>query len=227
MRLHDKRKSGFTLAETLITLGIIGVVAAITIPSLIAKYQKQVTATQLKVAYQFFSEAIERAKVDFGDPIQIPPEIVLSYAGYSDSTDKILELYINPYIAGVEKYKGRQVRIVSKSKEGTYIIPNYDHAYCVPQKGYCYVLFNHSSNYRQLTIDINGPKGPNVAGRDVFTFNLSPLQQAPTFVITGLAPIGSDSYDKCSNTRSDAWNGVTCAREIILNNWKIPDDYPW
>ena len=42
------KKAAFTLAEVLITLGIIGVVAAMTIPSLIANYQKKVLANQLK-----------------------------------------------------------------------------------------------------------------------------------------------------------------------------------
>ena len=39
---------GFTLAEVLITLGIIGVVAALTLPSVIQKYQKKVTVERLK-----------------------------------------------------------------------------------------------------------------------------------------------------------------------------------
>ena len=37
-----KTKFGFTLAEVLITLGIIGVVAALTLPSLVTNYQKQI-----------------------------------------------------------------------------------------------------------------------------------------------------------------------------------------
>ena len=39
---------GFTVAEVLITLGIIAIVAAMTLPSLVGKYQKQVTANRLK-----------------------------------------------------------------------------------------------------------------------------------------------------------------------------------
>lgn len=35
--------NSFTLAEVLVTLGIIGVVAALTMPTLIANYRKQVT----------------------------------------------------------------------------------------------------------------------------------------------------------------------------------------
>ena len=40
-------KKGFTLAEVLITLGIIGVVAALTLPSLITNYRKKQTVAQL------------------------------------------------------------------------------------------------------------------------------------------------------------------------------------
>ena len=42
------RRAAFTLAEVLITLGIIGVVAAMTMPSLITNYQKKVWTDQLK-----------------------------------------------------------------------------------------------------------------------------------------------------------------------------------
>ena len=37
----NKKKTAFTLAEVLITLGIIGIVAAMTLPTLIASYNKQ------------------------------------------------------------------------------------------------------------------------------------------------------------------------------------------
>ncbi len=45
-------KKAFTLAEVLITLGVIGVVAAMTMPSLVANYQKKVWVNQLKKLYQ-------------------------------------------------------------------------------------------------------------------------------------------------------------------------------
>ena len=41
MKHHVNKFLGFTLAEVLITLGIIGIVAALTIPALIGNYQKQ------------------------------------------------------------------------------------------------------------------------------------------------------------------------------------------
>ena len=49
--LNQSRFSGFTLAEVLITLGIISVVAAMTLPSLMNKFQKRDTAARLKNFY--------------------------------------------------------------------------------------------------------------------------------------------------------------------------------
>ena len=59
-------KTAFTLAEVLITLAIIGVVAALTMPNLIAKYQKQETVTRLKKAYSALSQALRMSEVDNG-----------------------------------------------------------------------------------------------------------------------------------------------------------------
>ena len=57
-------KAGFTLAEVLITLGIIGVVAAMTIPSLMTAYNKHLTETRLKKFYSLFNQAIKLSVVE-------------------------------------------------------------------------------------------------------------------------------------------------------------------
>ena len=51
-------RKGFTLAEVLITLGIIGVVAAMTIPSLITKYQKKAIETKFKEDFSIIQQVI-------------------------------------------------------------------------------------------------------------------------------------------------------------------------
>ena len=56
------RRVAFTLAEVLITLGIIGVVAAITMPVLIAKHRAQVLQTQFKKCYSEVSQALVQLK---------------------------------------------------------------------------------------------------------------------------------------------------------------------
>ena len=61
-----KIKPAFTLAEVLITLGIIGVVAAMTLPVLIQKHQKRVLEKQFIKAYSLISQAAKKAEADLG-----------------------------------------------------------------------------------------------------------------------------------------------------------------
>ena len=56
----------FTLAEVLITLGIIGVVAAITMPSLIQEHREKEAVARVKKAYSVLSQAYLLAKEESG-----------------------------------------------------------------------------------------------------------------------------------------------------------------
>jgi prepilin-type N-terminal cleavage/methylation domain-containing protein len=58
--------NGFTLAEVLITLAVIGVVAALTIPTVVRNYQKTQTITQLKKVYSALSNTTNLAIADEG-----------------------------------------------------------------------------------------------------------------------------------------------------------------
>ena len=66
-RLNDfKKKIAFTLAEVLITLAIIGVVAAMTIPTLITKYQEKQTVSQLTKVYSTLASAYQMMQAEYG-----------------------------------------------------------------------------------------------------------------------------------------------------------------
>ena len=58
------RRAAFTLAEVLITLGIIGVVAALTLPSLIADYREKELVTRDKRSYSVIMNAINAFNAD-------------------------------------------------------------------------------------------------------------------------------------------------------------------
>ena len=60
-------QKGFTLAEVLITIGIIGVVAALTLPVLIANYRKNVVVERLKKFYTVMNQAVLQATEEYGD----------------------------------------------------------------------------------------------------------------------------------------------------------------
>ena len=59
-----KNNKAFTLAEVLITIGIIGVVAAMTIPTLLANYKAKKMRTQLLRANSIIQQAAMHAKAD-------------------------------------------------------------------------------------------------------------------------------------------------------------------
>ena len=61
--------NGFTLAEVLITLGIIGIVAAMTIPLIINSSDKQRIVSQVKEAYSIASQATALIKNDCGGDV--------------------------------------------------------------------------------------------------------------------------------------------------------------
>lgn len=63
-----KKYTGFTLAEVLITLGIIGVVAALTLPALVQKNQEKSNIVRLKKVYSILSQAYLFAVEEYGTP---------------------------------------------------------------------------------------------------------------------------------------------------------------
>ena len=61
---YYKGLRGFTLAEVLVTLGIIGVVSAMTVPTLIQNYQRKSYVTQLHKVYNEMSQAAIQFQTD-------------------------------------------------------------------------------------------------------------------------------------------------------------------
>ncbi|MBP3923664.1 type II secretion system protein [bacterium] len=103
---RERVKHAFTLAEVLITLGIIGIVAAMTLPSLVQKYKEKQRVTQLKKAYSVLNQAFLMAVNDYGTPdewgltvtntgeVDEEGNAILDYSG-SEKIAYILKKYIN------------------------------------------------------------------------------------------------------------------------------------
>ena len=99
----------FTLAEVLITLGIIGVVAAMTLPSLMNKIQKRDTAARLKKFYSAMNQAINRSTVDNGEPRYWIETLVYHDP---DSLYSWFDKYIMKYMVVVKRCKDANVSCV-------------------------------------------------------------------------------------------------------------------
>ena len=66
MKQKTKQLNAFTLAEVLITLGVIGVVAAVTMPTLIQQYKERETVAKVNQFYSMFSQAYQMAILEHG-----------------------------------------------------------------------------------------------------------------------------------------------------------------
>ncbi len=64
----QRRHSAFTMAEVLITLGLIGVVAALTIPNLTKRYEEKAIITKYKKVYSVLANAYNLAMMESGPP---------------------------------------------------------------------------------------------------------------------------------------------------------------
>ena len=198
--MHHFKRFGFTLAEVLITLGIIGVVAAMTMPSLIANYQKKRAVTQLKATYSILSQAFERAKADYGDMSYWGLDSIYGQtSGEEGIVKNVIETYFLPYIKPLKNYG-----VTTFTNLGYWPIYNLDKSIdtiVLGQDRYFITLTNgtivgfsldghcdeegtdengnwvcNSQWYFTIVyiiVDINGKQGPNTFGKDIFVMKLS------------------------------------------------------
>ncbi len=166
-------KNGFTLAEVLITLGIIGVVAALTIPTLIHNYRIKALKTDLKKNYSMINQAILRAKAD---------NDIFNFYKYCTSFDSSSGFYNKK---SCQKMIYDAFKINSKDCKYTTSPQNYalnNIAYIDvgatyhPEKrlenGSC-INVQINAHTMGITVDINGSNtGPNALGHDIFSFIL-------------------------------------------------------
>ena len=175
--IHSK-KAAFTLAEVLITLGIIGIVAAMTIPTLISNYQKKVLKTQFTQTYSLISQAIGLMKANTEAMNLYDYYLVYdSMLGYYREDELISEFtkYVKlQHSEGKEfpEYKTYDGSKKYESDASSYWISLPD---MVLGNGAYLTIYPTGNLYgRVLTFvtDINGAKGPNRAGFDLFVFEI-------------------------------------------------------
>lgn len=235
-------RKGFTLAEVLITLGIIGIVAALTIPTLVSNYQKRVTATELKQAYSVFYQVLEHSEIDNG-PINTWKIVENPSDSTSMQSSYLRKKYIEPYFKNIKyvKYEDRAYNAAGATLGSC--VPNRDIDNSCTSRGWCFWLCKHPAqatsinnlNYLYLLVDLNGIKKPNRTGRDIFYFAINKNKASGQALINGYVfginknSTESQLLDKCNSTDTDSWlNGSACTELIMRNNWKIPEkDYPW
>lgn len=185
-------KKAFTLAEVLITLGIIGVVVALTLPILIQHYQEKETVSKLKKAYSAISQAYIYALEENGTP---DTWNLVSFTQNDETDEKNILYYLKPYLKLTE-YCGTKQNVCwsnTKSVGGE----TFDHAYgkyyskAILSDGTAVLSLVSSINCTGssggiknicglIRVDLNGKRQPNTMGRDVFSFHVTKDKIIPT-----------------------------------------------
>ncbi len=226
-RLNDfKKKVAFTLAEVLITLGIIGIVAAMTIPTLISNYKSVQLQSQLKKTYSSLSQAVNMIYAESGLPVT-PARYSQGLSFYKDLMKymKVAEDCGKFGCISYEVEDGSAVSFVIEHYKTYDLSGNiesmyFDDGQFILQDGTLVMCENVTDNLFGLliTADINGTeKGPNAWGHDLFTFEVQDSRLVPsgakgTHFDLELYP------DYCSEESSSSKNGIACTEKALTDH---------
>lgn len=225
----DNCKVGFTLAEVLITLGIIGIVAAMTLPTLVNNYTKKQIPVHLRYAYNVINNAFRSAVADYGDMKN------WDYVDSFDDTDSrkaFIDKYLIPYIKGAKPSElsaynfgglGYSNQTPPRQPDGNLNGMSSTNYYPIGLLNgiYYYSGYNGYGNM-SIHVDLNGKNKPNIYGRDLFLFILVPEKNTIRLDTYQYPLKNTDgTYNYCNQS-----NAAGCGFVIERNGWKIPDDYP-
>lgn len=228
--MTTKALFGFTLAEVLITLGIIGIVAAMTIPTLMTKFAKSRTETQLKTFYSKINQTVKMSIAENGDP----EGWITSNKEYTyEENVEFLKTYFFPYM----KTLGYEECLNNDSQMGVcvYLLDGGLMWFSVDENGgdisYWTDINKALDRYKN-----NNKKIPNIT-RYFFRFQfakftnsdknkeLKSTQYVEPYIYNwdGTREGLKSTIYGCAKNAS----GSFCTKLIQMSDWKIPSDYPW
>ena len=233
------KKFGFTLAEVLVTLGIIGVISALTIPTFVSNSENRAHAAKLSATITAVEDAFSSMMAS--DAVQEFAETEFVQAPTAANLG--LHLKLSGNAASIGDYYGASPTITTLSSPGASLLPDFDIIFQL--KNGALLFYDESENatisvedaeadglvinesVATLAIDVNGDEGPNRWGRDIFQFMVGNDGI--------LYPAGGLAYARIKeNNVSNVWsnNGSLscipggsrtegCTARLIENNYKI------
>ena len=230
------KRTAFTLAEVAITLTIIAIVAIITVPAIVTKYQQRQTVVKLEKVYSTFSNALNMAVAAYGSISSWE----LGTTGNKDDAYSFAQKYIFPYVqlskdCGLNSEGDCEHSYYSLNSVVPTLIDNTHIRYFLSDGTFIAQRVvnpgGSRAGYIRTVIDINGHAGPNVMGKDVFevcifikSTNASIIGR---FVDWGYGLTREQLMVSSGGGCNRNGQGWYCLSLIMLDGWKISDDYPW
>lgn len=221
------KKGGYTLAEVLIVLAIIGVVAAIVIGSLLINAQKTNYITSLQKANSSLASAINRSQVD---------NSTMSVWNFKLNSESFTNQYFSKYLNIINICDNKEGCFANSyyTKDGS-STSNLDDYYKfiltdgiavgIKSAGEGGCTDTNPSICATIVVDVNSTQGPNQWGKDLFEFsiygNLNAIVPSGTFssydekIKKWIAADASEIDTNCMST------GEYCAAKIANEGWEI------
>lgn len=243
-----KNKKAFTLAELLITLGIIGIVASMTIPSILTNKEKQENLTKLKKAYSTFNQALTQLTNDYSclNNLQCT-DLFTDTTTNTSLGDEIVKYF--KVIKNCKTSAGCFPSAFNTGYDGSGGNGNFDslgfYGFIVAD-GMSFLIQNRQENCLSgpfstgvtgnlsqvcgdVYIDINGPDHkPNYFGKDIFHFYISNGKGAILYPVGGPDDNGNEGDGYWKNGDGSVHScgignpyGESCAGRIIDEGWQI------
>ena len=214
-------KKAFTLAEVLITLTIIGVVAAITIPNLTRKWSDHADVQRVKEAYSILSNAYKIAIAENGPFTEWKwPKNKSGEVDNSENFGLMLSKYLK-----IKQYCGKNLGCfdsykVLNGKSNTVADYSYYYAGKLIMSNGMRVAFyfwdnpyDFTFNDSYIIVDINGKKAPNRAGYDIFYFG---IKENGLVQWANRGGKGSELCNIQNNSLTyNNWSGFSCSYWVI------------
>jgi hypothetical protein len=213
------------LAVVLITLGIIGIIAALTIPALLASHQKNVAAVRLKKFSAMWQQVSQTNAAEGISHMDFCP----IYSAYfnPDAMLEFFDYHFAPYVKTVETVKmQRGIRAAFPDGSGIYLsksypTPSYEPNNCGFLMGIVFCPdYKACKTYDEMSLTQYG-YSPKVDNKNTFLFyvNGSP---APT------ALSRDELVAACQTAVQQGFSySHSCIQLIRHDGWEIKDDYPW
>lgn len=228
-------KNGFTLAEVLITLGIIGVVVALTIPQLTTNFRKKETAVRIKKIYSELNQAIKLSEVQNGDfenwAVAENPDNKV------EDTKNYVNKYIKPYYKSLKLCgEGMGENNICKAAAVSYASTQY-----YTNNGVALSFRYISPGYLTILVDLQPQKAEKIMGRNVFYFSTNNYKKTvmPTGWIKNLTrEMALSGYNtsgytySCKKVKTNDDDMYTdhrhgCTALLMIDGWEFKNDYPW
>ena len=207
-----KSIKGFTLAEVLITLGIIGVVAALVMPNLVANLQRQYFKAKLKKSYSILLNALLEMERDSGQRVSPTDynsvKFIYSFKNYFKlAKDCGMRECVPQTGCNYKTYNKHSEISCGLLDDGQFILLD----------GSMILLENPSGVSKVLiSVDVNGYKNlPNILGVDLFTFQ---LMSDGRLLPMGAEGTSHDETSYCSKTSTSDVNGIACTNRALYDD---------